>query len=118
MSNRSCRIIFMGTPEFAVPALESLINSEDFSVCAVVTQEDKPIGRSQTLGAPAIKVCAEKYEIPVLQPTKVREIYDELLALKPDLIVVVAYGQIIPHNILPAAEISRRRLSASRNSKR
>ena len=100
MSNPQYSVIFMGTPEFAVPALEALISDADFDVLAVVTQEDKPVGRAQTLSAPAVKTCALAHDLPVLQPQKVREIYEELAALKPDLIVVVAYGQIIPQNIL------------------
>ncbi|MFZ4648044.1 MAG: methionyl-tRNA formyltransferase [Patescibacteria group bacterium] len=100
MSNTPYSVIFMGTPEFSVPTLEALIKSEDFSVTAVVTQEDKPIGRTQTLSAPAVKVCAEKNNIPVFQPKKVREIFTEIEKLAPDLIVVLAYGQIIPQNIL------------------
>jgi len=90
----------MGTPEFSVPTLEALISSDNFSVCAVVTQEDKPIGRNQKLNAPAVKVCAQKHEISVFQPKKVKEIFEEISELKPDLIVVLAYGQIIPQNIL------------------
>jgi len=90
----------MGTPEFSVPTLEALISSDDFLVRAVVTQEDKPVGRTQTLQAPAVKICAEKYNIQVLQPKKIKEISEELEKLAPDLIVVLAYGQIIPQNIL------------------
>lgn len=100
MSNTRHSLIFMGTPEFSVPTLEALINSDDFLVNAVVTQEDKPVGRAQTLSAPAVKICAEKYGIAVLQPKKIKEISAELEKLAPDLIVVLAYGQIIPQNIL------------------
>ncbi len=100
MSNPRYSVIFMGTPEFAVPALEALILDADFDVTAVVTQEDKPVGRAQIMSAPAVKVCALANELPVLQPKKVREIYKQLAELKPDLIVVVAYGQIIPQNVL------------------
>lgn len=100
MSTHKSSIIFMGTPEFSVPTLEALISSNDFLVRAVVTQEDKPVGRTQTLQAPAVKICAEKYNIQVLQPKKIKEISEELEKLAPDLIVVLAYGQIIPQNIL------------------
>lgn len=100
MSNIKPNVIFMGTPEFSVPTLEALINSDDFLIRAVVTQEDKPVGRTQTLQAPAVKICAEKYNIPVLQPKKIKELSTELEKLAPDLIVVLAYGQIIPQNIL------------------
>lgn len=100
MSNIKPNVIFMGTPEFSVPTLEALINSDDFLIRAVVTQEDKPVGRAQTLQAPAVKICAEKYGIEVLQPKKIKELSTELEKLAPDLIVVLAYGQIIPQNIL------------------
>lgn len=100
MSNTNPSLIFMGTPEFSVPTLEALINSGDFLVKAVITQEDKPVGRNQTLQAPAVKICAQKHKIQVLQPKKIGEIFDKLKELAPDLIVVLAYGQIIPQNIL------------------
>lgn len=100
MSNILPTIVFMGTPEFSVPTLEALANSDSFLVSAVVTQEDKPVGRKQMLSAPAVKTCANKYKIRVLQPKKIKDITSELKDLAPDLIVVIAYGQIIPQNIL------------------
>lgn len=95
------RIIFMGTPEFACPTLQSLIDrGEDLS--AVVTQPDRPKGRGQQLAPPPVKVLAQQHGITVLQPVKVRlpEVVEQLQALAPDLIVVVAFGQILPKAVL------------------
>ena len=90
----------MGTPEFAVPSLKALIESHE--ILCVVTQTDKPKGRGQKLQPPPIKIFAEKNNIPVLQPTKLKspEVLSELEKLNADLIVVVAYGKILPQNIL------------------
>ncbi|MCH5299050.1 MAG: methionyl-tRNA formyltransferase [Ruminococcus sp.] len=94
-------IVFMGTPDFAVPTLEKLAQSEH-NILAVFTQPDKPVGRKQVLTPPDVKVCAEKYTIPVYQPTtlKSENSYKELKELNPDVIVVVAYGKILPKEIL------------------
>ena len=94
-------IVFMGTPDFAVPTLEKLAESYH-KILAVYTQPDKPVGRKQLLTPPDVKVCAEKYNIPVFQPTTLRDeiSYKELKKLNPDVIVVVAYGKILPKDIL------------------
>lgn len=94
-------IVFMGTPDFAVPTLESLCKSEH-NVLAVFTQPDKPVGRKQIMTPPDVKVCAEKYDLKVFQPTTLKDdnSYKELKELDPDVIVVVAYGKILPKNIL------------------
>ena len=92
------KVIFMGTPEFAVPILEGLI--ENYDVIGVVSQPDKKVGRHQELKATPIKEVALKNNIPVFQPVKIRKEYDEILALEPDIIVTCAYGQIIPKEIL------------------
>jgi methionyl-tRNA formyltransferase len=92
--------IFIGTPDFAVPGLQSLIDDDFFAVDLVITQKDKKIGRKQSLNKPAVKKLAEEHKITILQPSKISNIYDEIKTLKPDLIVVIAYGQIIPQNIL------------------
>lgn len=92
------KIVFMGTPDFAVPILEGLI--ENYQVIGVVSQPDKKIGRHQVLSNTPIKEVALKYNIPVFQPIKIREDYDEILNLNPDLIVTCAYGQILPKEIL------------------
>jgi methionyl-tRNA formyltransferase len=95
------RIVFMGTPEFAVPSLRALIDSED-EVVAVVCQPDKPKGRGLEVVSPPTKVLAEKHCILVLQPQRIKteEFFNELKELNPDLICVVAYGKILPKNIL------------------
>lgn len=95
----------MGTPEFSVPSLEKLIDSRHEVVC-VVCQPDKPRGRSKTLVAPPTKVVAENHNIPVLQPAKIKtdEFYNELKSINPNLIAVVAYGKILPKNILDLPE--------------
>ena len=92
------KIVFMGTPEFAVNVLQGLIDHYD--VVGVVSQPDKMVGRHQELKATPIKELALKYNIPVFQPIKIREDYQWVLDLKPDMIVTCAYGQIIPKVIL------------------
>ncbi len=96
-------IVFMGTPDFAVPILEQLIK-DGYNVVGVVTQPDKPKGRKQQLTPPPVKVTAESYGIPVFQPTKIREKeqYEQVIALQPDLIVTAAFGQILPKPLLDA----------------
>ncbi|HBG05575.1 MAG: methionyl-tRNA formyltransferase [Geobacteraceae bacterium GWC2_58_44] len=95
------RIIFMGTPEFACPTLGTLIERGE-QVVAVVTQPDRPKGRGQQTLPPPVKLLAEQHGIPVLQPVKVRhpEAIEEIRSLNPDLIVVVAFGQILPKALL------------------
>ena len=92
----------MGTPDFAVPALEKLAQSPDYTVAAVFTQPDKPKGRKMVMTPPDVKVCAEKLGIPVFQPSSMRseETYNSLKELNPDVIVVAAYGQILPKAVL------------------
>ena len=96
------RIIFMGTAELSCASLEKLAADKNFSVLAVVTQPDKPKGRELRLTPSPVKVLAEKLNLPVLQPLKARDekFIGELRELKPDLMVVVAYGQILPQSIL------------------
>ena len=91
----------MGTPEFAVPSLQALIESED-EVIAVVTQPDKPKGRGLEVAPPPTKVPAEIHGIHVLQPQKIKtdDFFNELKKFNPDLICVAAYGKILPKNIL------------------
>jgi len=92
----------MGTAELSCASLEQLAIGKNFSVVAVVTQPDKPKGRELKLTASPVKILAEKLKLRVLQPLKARDekFIDELRALKPDLMVVVAYGQILPQIIL------------------
>lgn len=95
------RIVFMGTPAFAVPSLEALLQSED-TVVGVVTQPDKPKGRGQMLATSPIKQIAEKAGVPIVQPLKMKDLafLDELRAWQPDLIAVTAFGRILPQIIL------------------
>ena len=92
------KIVFMGTPDFAVPILKSLI--ENYHVVGVVTQPDKKVGRHQEIKYPPIKVVAVDNNITVLQPKNIREEYQEIIDLKPDIIITCAYGQIIPKELL------------------
>ncbi len=96
------KIIFMGTAELSCASLEKLAGDKNFSVLAVVTQPDKPKGRELKLTPSPVKVLAEKLNLPVLQPLKARDekFISELRDLKPDLMVVVAYGQILPQVLL------------------
>lgn len=95
------RILFMGTPEFAVPCLQSLLDA-GHEVAAVFTRQDKPKGRGYALSAPPVKVLAERRGIPVYQPATLRtpEAEETVRGLAPDAIVVVAYGRILPKEIL------------------
>ena len=95
------RIIFMGTPDFAVPCLEKLIKS-DHEIVAVFTQPDKKKGRGYAMSAPPVKELALKHEIQVFQPAtlKTPETLELISSLNPDLIVVVAYGKILPSDVL------------------
>lgn len=95
------RIVFMGTPDFAVPALETLLESEH-QVIGVVTQPDKPKGRGKAMQMPPVKVKALEYNIPVFQPVKIRneEAINHLKKWNPDAIIVAAFGQILPGEII------------------
>jgi methionyl-tRNA formyltransferase len=95
------KIVFMGTPDYAEKTLEALLGTEH-EIAAVFCQPDKPVGRKQILTPPPVKVLAEKNNIPVYQPKSLRtgEAYDILKDINPDVIVVVAYGKILPKEIL------------------
>ena len=95
------RIVFMGTPDFSVPVLESLVKG-GHDVIGVVTQPDKPKGRGKAVLMTPVKEKALELKIPVYQPNKVREpeFMEELKKLNPDIIVVVAFGQLLPKNLL------------------
>jgi methionyl-tRNA formyltransferase len=97
--------VFMGTPDFAVPSLQAMVE-EGYHVVGVVTQPDRPKGRKRELTPPPVKVAAQELGLPVLQPEKLREpaALDEVLALRPDLIVTAAYGQILPERLLNAPQ--------------
>ena len=93
------KIVFMGTPEFSVPVLQGLIDAK-YDIIGVVSQPDKLVGRHQELKATPIKEVALKYNIPVFQPEKIRKEFQEVIDLKPDMIVTCAYGQLIPKELL------------------
>src|ERR1700760_2432579 len=96
------RLVFCGTPEFAVPTLQALIDA-GHEVALVVSQPDRPVGRKQVLTAPPVKLLALERGIPVEQPEKIKnnlEFRARLEAIQPDAIVVVAYGRIIPRWML------------------
>ena len=95
------KIVFMGTPKFAVPVLEMLI--ENYGVDLAITQPDKKVGRKKVLTAPPVKILAEEKGIRVLQPEKIsgdEDVLAELKELNPDIIITAAYGQLVPESIL------------------
>lgn len=95
---KNIKVVFMGTPEFSVPVLEGLI--ENYNVIGVVTQPDKEVGRHKEIEFSPIKKVALANNIQVLQPVKIKEEYEEIVKLNPDIIVTCAYGQIIPKILL------------------
>lgn len=100
-------VVFMGTPQFAVPILGSLLRSP-YQVVAVYTQPDKPVGRRQRLTPSPVKELAREHKIPVIQPNtlKTAEVVEDLASLKPELIVVAAFGQILPRKVLSLPKFS------------
>ncbi|MBI5765812.1 methionyl-tRNA formyltransferase [Candidatus Falkowbacteria bacterium] len=103
---KKIRIVFAGTPNFAAPFLNSLSNESDFEVVAVLTRPDKPVGRDQVLTYSPIKELAKKKNINILQPENIKDekIIIDLFDLSPDFLVVAAFGQIIPREILNIAK--------------
>ena len=108
------RIVFIGTGEIGVPTLRALLNS-DHQVVAVVTQPSKPVGREQRIEPPPIKKEITKTRIPILQPARIKDeqAIEEIRGLAPDVIVVVAYGQILPRNVLEIPRLACLNLHAS-----
>jgi len=98
------RLIYLGTPQFAVPTLEAILR-EGHEVVEVITQPDRPKGRGKTLAMPPVKVCATAHGIPVYQPERIRrpEVSEHLRGLAPEIMVVVGYGQIIPQAVIEIA---------------
>ena len=94
------KIVFMGTPEFAVPILEAL--AKEYEVVLVVTQPDKKTGRKQEIVKSPVKLAAERLNLPIFQPEKIRNDYERIISLNPDLIVTAAYGQLIGTKVLNA----------------
>jgi methionyl-tRNA formyltransferase len=109
------RIIFMGTGEIGVPTLRALLESDSHQVLACVTQPDKPVGRHQELQPPAIKKLALAHHVPIFQPAKIRDplAIEPLRFLRPDVMVVIAYGQILPRQILQIPSVACLNLHAS-----
>ena len=93
------RIVFMGTASFLLAVLKMLIE-EGYNIVGVVTQPDRYVGRKKVLTMPDVKVEALKYDIPVIQPARIKEDYQAVADLKPDLIITAAYGQIVPQAVL------------------
>ena len=95
------KIVFMGTPEFAVPTLKALHHSSH-SIMAVITQADKPKGRGQKLSVSPVKQYALEFNLPILQPKTVNEpeFIESLKKNRPDIVIVVAFGQILSENFL------------------
>ncbi len=109
------RIVFIGTGEIGVPTFRSLLLSKEHHVLACVTQPDKPVGRRQELQASPIKTAALGHHVPVFQPQKIRDrtAVEQLRYLRPDVIVVMAYGQILPGEILRIPNVACLNLHAS-----
>ncbi|MCC4514694.1 methionyl-tRNA formyltransferase [Limosilactobacillus reuteri] len=104
----STSVVFMGTPEFAVPILQSLIDNPEYDIQAVLTQPDHHIGRKRTLHQSPVKELAEQYNIEVLQPAKLSKSpeMEKIINLQPDLMITAAYGQFLPTKLLEAAKIA------------
>lgn len=100
--NSKLKIVFMGTPDFAVPVLECILNDERLDLKAVITQPDKKTGRKKNITPPPAKIYAQKANLTVLQPEKIKDPHfiEQLKNIKPDLIIVAAYRQILPKEII------------------
>ena len=99
MDKKSLRLIFMGTPEISAYVFEAMIEA-GYQFVGCIAQPDKPVGRKGALEKVSTKVVAEKYNIPVFQPVKIRKDYEFVKELKPDVIITLAYGQIVPQGLL------------------
>src|SRR6266545_3332753 len=108
------RIVFIGTGEIGVPTLQALLKSEH-EIVGVMTQPDKPVGRAQLVEPPPIKKVVAARKMPVLQPPRIKDprAIEDIRALKPDVIVVMAYGQILPRGVLEIPKIACLNLHAS-----
>lgn len=99
MKKEELRIVFMGTPEIAASTLEAMI-LDGYKIEAIVSQPDRPVGRKAILEKTPTKLIGEKYNIPVYQPIKIRLDYQFLIDINPDVIITLAYGQIVPQGLL------------------
>ena len=115
MSDPQARIIFMGTPQFAVPALHALLAAPDMQVVGVVTQPDRPAGRGQSVQMPPVKQVALEANLPVIQPETLRDpaAVGQLRAWEPDFLAVVAFGQILRQDVLDIPRIAPINVHAS-----
>ena len=109
------RIVFCGTPAFAVPTLKAILADPEHTVVAVITQPDRPRGRGQEVSSSAVKQAALDAGVPVRQPEKIRapEAADLLRTFEPECFVIIAYGQIIPAGLLPLSRCGWINLHAS-----
>lgn len=109
------RVVFIGTGQIGVPTLRSLLRSTGDQLLGIVTQPDKPAGRTQVLTAPAIKRALGESAVPILQPSRIKsaEAVEQIRAWAPDAIVVMAYGQILPRSVLEIPRIACLNLHAS-----
>ena len=113
----SFSLVFCGTPEFAVPSLRALAADKEFLVKAVITQPDRPVGRSPTPAAPPVKIAAQELGIPVWQPESLNAECDTdrcpISTVRPDFLVVVAYGQILSDAVLKIVRVAPVNVHAS-----
>lgn len=109
------RVLFLGTPAFAVPVLQRLVAGSDWEVAAVVTQPDRPAGRRREFTPPPVKLAALELGLPVLQPVRVRAetALQQLAALRPDILITAAYGQLLPQALLDLPTIGSVNVHAS-----
>jgi methionyl-tRNA formyltransferase len=107
------RVVFIGTGEIGVPTLRALLDSKGHEVVGIVTQPDKPVGRDQRIEPTPIKKAVAEMKMSILQPARIKASVDEIRALRPDVIVVMAYGQILPRDVLEIPRIACLNLHAS-----
>jgi methionyl-tRNA formyltransferase len=107
------RVLFIGTGEIGVPVLRWFAESHEHELVGVVTQPDKPVGREQRIEAPPVKAALGSSNVPILQPKRIKNAVEEIRALNSDVIVVMAYGQILPRTILEIPRIACLNLHAS-----
>src|SRR6187399_1898582 len=102
------RVLFIGTGEIGVPVLRSLLESDEQELVGVVTQPDKPVGREQRIEAPPVKAALGDAKVPILQPKRIKaeQAIAEMRELAPDVIAVMAYGQILPKAVLEIPRIA------------
>lgn len=110
---KKIKIIFIGTPEFAVPSLKALAADKFFEILAVITQPDMPAGRGKKIVPPPIKITSFDLSLQLFQPQKINEVSKKIVELQPDLIIVIAYSQLIPKEILDIPKFGCLNLHAS-----